>query len=796
MNHAVKFIRMALWTLFLCVNFVACGSDSEDKPYAPSKSTIENFIPANMTFTENAGEQTFSFTANTAWTVSVAATSGGTAWCTASPTQGRAGSQTVKITTMENDTYDDRSVTIILKASSESKSFVVTQKQKNAILLTSDKFEIEQNGGILTVEVKANVNFTATIGETCKDWITEVSDTRALSATTKRYAVATNEESEKREGTITFSDGTLFETVHIYQGGGDILLLSKNEYQVDAAGEEITVELSTNCEYEVEMPQVDWIHATSTRAMSSHTLHYTVDANTAYDSREAKIIYRNKQKNIVDTLTVIQAQKDAIVLSKKEVTVKAEGETIEVKLSTNVDYEVIMPEVDWICVATTRGLTEHTLYYHVEKNEDYESRSAKISFINKASGVEDVLLVNQKGVMPDILTIYVPNAGDLPRITEHRDFEALKLVGCLNGTDIKAIREMKDCKYLDISETSIVAGGDYYYSTKYTSYYTIDNEIGDYMFHEMTALEVLFMPNSVRVIGNHAFEHCSNLASVNIPNSVTTIGYFAFCMCKGLPAIHIPHSVITIGEGAFNGCSSLISVDIPNGVTTIDLSTFNYCSSLTNINIPNSVTTIRDGAFAYCNSLINIHIPDSVTTIGNYVFSHCTSLTSIHIPQSVTTIGSTAFLECCSLISVDIPHSVTTIGIRTFFGCSSLTNINIPNSITTIEREAFEGCSSLTSINIPNSVTKIERAAFRSCDNITSVRIGTGVTDISDTDLLQNVSITEIYCFATTPPKSTPIDFYYGYKAKAKLYIPKGTYQVYYLSNWGNCINNIIEMEE
>ena len=213
-----KFIRMALSAIVMCVNFTFCSDNGEDSSIH-TQSAIEEFTQSDMNFTEKANEQTLTFTTNADWTISVAPTNGGEAWCTASPTKGSAGNQIVKIAVTENSTYDDRSVTITLRAGNESKSLVVTQKQKDAILLTSDKFEIEQKGGTFTVEVKANVNYTTTIGETCKDWITEGSNTRALSTTTKTYSVATNEDSEKREGTITFTDGTLSETVHIYQAG-------------------------------------------------------------------------------------------------------------------------------------------------------------------------------------------------------------------------------------------------------------------------------------------------------------------------------------------------------------------------------------------------------------------------------------------------------------------------------------------------------------------------------------------------------------------------------------------------
>lgn len=330
-------ISLLIVTLFFVV--VSCKNDNKEESITPPKSSIEDFSQTNMSFSEEAGEQTFSFTANGDWTVDVASTSGGDVWCKASPTKGKAGSQTVKITTTENETYDDRSVTVTLKSGDESRTFVVTQKQKNAILINSNKIEVAQKGGAITVEVKANVNYTATIGETCQDWITESSNTRALSTTEKTYSIAANEDNEKREGTITFMSGNISETVHVYQAGGDIILLSKNEYYVDASGEDITVELRSNCEYEVEMPDVDWIHNISSRAMSSHTLYYTIDVNETYDNREAKIVYRNKKNDVTEILTIVQAQKNAIILGQKEAIIEADGEIIEVKLSANVDYE-------------------------------------------------------------------------------------------------------------------------------------------------------------------------------------------------------------------------------------------------------------------------------------------------------------------------------------------------------------------------------------------------------------------------------------------------------------------------
>lgn len=742
-----KSIGMAILAIGIYTNFISCSDDGKESPI-PNQPAIEEFTQSDMNFTEKVNEQTFTFTTNADWTISVAPIKGGENWCTASPTQGNAGNQTVKIAVVENSTYDDRSVTVTLKSGTESKSFVVTQKQKDALLLTSDKVEINQTGGDFTIEVKANINYTAIIGEDCKDWIKEKSNTRTLSTTTKTYSAAINEDNEKREGTITFTNGTLSETVHIYQAGGDIILLSKNEYNIDATGEDITVELRSNCEYEVEMPQVDWIHEISTRAMSSHTLYYSIDANETYESREAEIIYWNKTMNIADTLNIIQAQKDAIILSKKTIEVKAEGETIEIKLSTNIDYEVEMPDVNWITSTTTRSLTEHTLYYKVAKNENENSRTANITFIKKEDELKERLTIIQYGNRPEIVLIDVPFAGELSNITQRKDFKALKLTGYLNGNDVKVIRRMHELKYLDLSEASI-KGGDYY---------IVENNYngGNEVFLEENTIGPVMFSNDQEIPS--PFE---KLEEVLLPHSVTTIERYAFKNINSLRKIELPNNLKTICEFAFWRCSNLTSITIPNRVTTIENDAFRECKNLYSITIPDNVTIIENGAFMGCENLSEVNLSKNLTAISSHTFCECYNLKSIIIPDGVVRIRDSAFRECKNLNKVSIPNTVTDIEDWAFRDCKSITSITLPYSIKNIGELAFNGCS-ISNVTIPQNVTKIESGAFN--------------------------KLNEVRILCTTPPS--------GYIKCDKLYIPKGTYQKYFLSNWGAYATDIIEMEE
>ena len=396
-----------VFAMLTCI-LASCSDGGNQSPVNPTPNpeevkneiTIDSSIVSNgLSFGVASSEQSISFSSNANWTLSVASTTSGATWCKASVTSGSKGTANVKFTVDENTGYDDRSVSVTIKAGSASKTFTITQKGADALLVTTNKYEVAQKGGKIEVEVKANIDYQLAISETAKNWITE-SKSRALTTNKHVFEIALNGETEKREGEIIFKSGEKVETVKVYQAGGFFILLSQNEYTVSDIGETISIDVKSNVEYGVQMPDVDWItDEASSRGMSSHTLNYIIAANEEYESRSAKIIFYDKNSDLKDTLTIIQAQKDAIVISKKNYDIKADEEYFEVKLSTNVDFKVTMPKVDWInhIEHESRVLKDHTLYFQVKKNESMKARTAQIMIGDKNSLLVDTLTVNQQG---------------------------------------------------------------------------------------------------------------------------------------------------------------------------------------------------------------------------------------------------------------------------------------------------------------------------------------------------------------------------------------------------------------
>ena len=793
-----RLLGMILIAIFICINLAACSDGNEEddlKPNPGETSTItidSNIITNGLVFAAEGSVKSVSFTTNADWTLNIASTTGGLTWCTASVTSGKKGEALVEFTTLNNSDYDDRSVSVTIKAGKASQTFTITQKYKEAILVTADKFEIDQKGGSINVEVKSNIDYQMEISETAKSWITET-NTRALTTHNHTFSIAANEEYEKREGEIYFKKGEHVETVRVYQAGGALVMLTKEEYVVSDKGETITVEIKSNVEYGIKMPQVDWIYdEASTLGASSHTLKYVISLNETNNSRSAQIIYYDKKDATnTDTLTITQMQKGAIIIANNEYTIGTKGGVIEVKLNSSLDYTVSIADngKNWISYRENTGsLVTNKMNFKIAENASGNIRTSHITFAS--NGISQDIKITQQGTG----TIYLATAGTLFSFIDSSikdKITRLKIIGNLNAADIEFLRNMKNIQVLDLSEVNIISIGKGAFE-KCSSLTSIDipnsvTSIGDAAFAYCSNLTSINIGNNVTNIGSHVFFSCRKLASVTIGNSVTKIGNFAFAHCTDLTSVTIGHSVKFIGKSVFYYCSSLTSITIPNSVTSIEYNTFKGCSGLVYVTIGNNITSIEDYAFSDCSNLVSVTIPNSVTNIGicafegcsnlqsvsignsvgkigRFAFIDCTNLTSINvdednsnfssidgvlydknrtaliqcpqrktvitIPNSVTSIRFSAFSSCLSLTSIAIPNSVTSIGEHSFYNCLSLTSITIPNNVTSIEESTFSHCSSLTSVTIPNSITSIGSFAFWNCSSLTSINIPDGTTRI------------------------------------------------------------------
>lgn len=313
---------------------------------------------------------------------------------------------------------------------------------------------------------------------------------------------------------------------------------------------------------------------------------------------------------------------------------------------------------EWCSIDSKAGIGNVKIRITTNANSTENTRTAEILIHGGSLSQKLTITQEPSRITPQpetSLKIHVENEGTLSELlgTNKNIIENLTLTGKLNGSDIKAIREMEKLSKLDLVDVLIISGGDWYsyktwLSTSGTSYYeylyTQDDKVSLWMFKDLK-LKSISLPKSITAVGEYAFGYCSLLETIAMSDNLTEIGAHAFDGCASLKNIVIPNNVEKIGDFAFINNGSLTSIVIPDNVKALGNSIFWNCSSLTDITLPNNITSIGQKSFAYCSSLKAITIPSEISFIGEFAFNPCSNLKEIHIKAINPPIANLAFKD-------------------------------------------------------------------------------------------------------------------------------------------------------
>ena len=162
----------------------------------------------------------------------------------------------------------------------------------------------------------------------------------------------------------------------------------------------------------------------------------------------------------------------------------------------------------------------------------------------------------------------------------------------------------------------------------------------------------------VSLRGN-TFSNMTFLETVTLPDTIKEIRGQAFKNCKSLTKVNIPKNLEYLGGGAFYNASSIRRIELPDTLTYLGGESFYGARSLEYIKLSENLSEIRGDSFEYCTSLRSINIPDNVTRIGGHAFYGDTALSEVSISKNskLAEIGSSAFRQCSSLHNITIPSS-------------------------------------------------------------------------------------------------------------------------------------------
>ena len=381
---------------------------------------------------------------------------------------------------------------------------------------------------------------------------------------------------------------TIMRSINFVEG---VIIVTTKSYTVGYNGGTVTVELSTNIDYTVEIPEADraWISVGEARpraVMRDEALTFTVQPNN-------NTAYRYSTISLVDNLGVT-------------------GETI---------------------LITQKSGTSQTVH------------------LFSAGTLDRMISAEDRDIIEELKITGTLNVFDFEFIKTMSNLKALDLseadnttlpASCLAESDIPTV-------LLPLGLTAIHDRA--FYQAAITSIYIPDTveTIGEYAFSKTASLRGnIVIPDSTVSVGGHAFEDSPFDGTLTLGSGLQSIGEYAFAGCGATGDLTIPDSVTELGDNAFRHCVGFTgNLTIGNGVAVIPDYAFYDCRNFKgNIIIGDNVTEIGTYAFAQCYSLTgNLVIPDKVAIIEAYAFSQCVGFQGyLVIGSNVQTIGVWAFV--------------------------------------------------------------------------------------------------------------------------------------------------------
>lgn len=295
--------------LSACLAISACAEKDPFQTEVVDKSSVILVDPddGNICFDDKEGSKTLSFKTIAGWRAEFV-NDRAYEWCHLGEDRGKGGDNTLEIHVERNEGMEERSASFNIISGVARQTVVVTQKPTNSILLSSSRIEIGSEGGTTTLTAKANQSCNASVPEAYSSWISIVSTKATQTSIT--LSIKENKNFEVREGTLDVKTDNASEKVTIYQKGvTPVLVLSKTQYDLPANQSEITVDVTSNVNVSIKMPDVDWILESTTKSSSTNSYSFEIKENNTTVSRSAKIRFYNTETGIEQNLTISQAGK-------------------------------------------------------------------------------------------------------------------------------------------------------------------------------------------------------------------------------------------------------------------------------------------------------------------------------------------------------------------------------------------------------------------------------------------------------------------------------------------------------
>lgn len=180
------------------------------------------------------------------------------------------------------------------------------------LIVSTESISFKKEGGDVVLHIKTNTQWNLVSSQS---WCAVSPSSGEGAGTIKLTATATeNTGTDARNAVITVTAGNQSRQVSVAQEAGSLLIVKKSEYDIEAAGESIVIELQTSSAHEISIVG-DWISRPSARAVSAVSETFIIAANRNVLDREGSITFQ--VADLSETVIIRQKGEPLTIASDK-----------------------------------------------------------------------------------------------------------------------------------------------------------------------------------------------------------------------------------------------------------------------------------------------------------------------------------------------------------------------------------------------------------------------------------------------------------------------------------------------
>lgn len=299
----------------------------------------------------------------------------------------------------------------------KAEAVVSYTKQGDAFLtVTPDSIQFLDAGGTLSTKIETNQDkWVLQNTESIPEWLT-CSETEGNKGTsTLNLIAASNPSTDSRSCLLKVSAGTITQEISVKQLGfkPELNVSFPSFSEIKAEGEEVSVNVVSNVEWELSGSMPEWLHSDITSGSGNGAILFTVDPLNSFEGRTAKVTIVSKTitPSISREITFTQNSRTFKVSPPVFPNINMNGESLNVTVTSNVDWQVSEDRPAWIHPTMQSGSGNGTIIFNIDANNTSENRTAivKILTLTGETEVSREITFTQNHPIFDVSPLSFPN---------------------------------------------------------------------------------------------------------------------------------------------------------------------------------------------------------------------------------------------------------------------------------------------------------------------------------------------------------------------------------------------------